>query len=167
MATDQVELSIQCPQHELVAYLKSKDILPQGYSPLGGTGKSNLRENDVVQKIADKYNVQTANILLSWLVMRGINPVPKSVTPERIANNLKRKSSVVSLKKLFADNNKKCIVVDLSQEDFKKLEDLAESHPPKRVCDQSNDFEPKYDIFQEDDPEFSDKAQFAKLGLKL
>lgn len=107
MATDQVELSIQCPQHELVAYLKSKDILPQGYSPLGGTGKSNLRENDVVQKIADKYNVQTANILLSWLVMRGINPVPKSVTPERIANNLKRKSSVVSLKKLFADNNKK------------------------------------------------------------
>ncbi|OWZ49137.1 alcohol dehydrogenase (NADP+) [Cryptococcus neoformans Tu259-1] len=144
---DQVELSIQCPQHELVAYLKSKDILPQGYSPLGGTGMSNLRENDVVQKIADKYNVQTANILLSWLVMRGINPVPKSVTPERIANNLK--------------------LVDLSQEDFKKLEDLAESHPPKRVCDQSNDFEPKYDIFQENDPEFSDKAQFAKLGLKL
>lgn len=88
--TDQVELSIQCPQPELVAYLKSKDILPQGYSPLGGTGKSNLRENDVVEKIAKKYGVQTANILLSWLVMRGINPVPKSVTPERIANNLKR-----------------------------------------------------------------------------
>ncbi|WVQ80445.1 hypothetical protein IAT38_002550 [Cryptococcus sp. DSM 104549] len=144
---NQVELSIQCPQPELVSYLIQKDILPQGYSPLGGTSGSNLRENAAVQKLADKHGVQTANILLSWLVKRGVNPVPKSVTPERIANNLK--------------------LVDLSQEEFEELEKLAESHPPNRVCDQSDSFEPVYDIYQENDPEFNDKAQFAKLGLKL
>ncbi|ODN75902.1 hypothetical protein L202_05888 [Cryptococcus amylolentus CBS 6039] len=144
---DQVELSIQSPQPELVAYLKSKNILPQGYSPLGGTGKTNLRENKAVEKLANKYGVQTSNILLSWLVERGVNPVPKSVTPERIANNIK--------------------LVDLSKEDFEALEQLAESTPNSRVCDQSDSFDPTYDIFQENDPEFSDKAQFAKLGLKL
>ncbi|WVN87364.1 uncharacterized protein L203_102542 [Cryptococcus depauperatus CBS 7841] len=144
---NQIELSIQCPQPELIAYLKSKDILPQGYSPLGGTGNTNLRDNQDIQQLADKYQVQTANILLTWLVKRGVNPVPKSVTPERIANNIK--------------------LVDLSKEDFDKLEKLAKSHPPARVCDQSNDFEPVYDIFQEKNPEMNDKAQFAKLGLKL
>ncbi|WVQ64542.1 hypothetical protein V866_004210 [Kwoniella sp. B9012] len=139
---DQVELSIQCPQPELVAWLKKNDILPQGYSPLGGTGKTNLRDNEIVKKIADQHGVQTANILLSWLVARGVNPVPKSVTPERIENNLK--------------------LVDLTKEQFDELESLSQSHPPNRVCDQSDSFEPVYDIYQENDPEFSDKVQFAK-----
>lgn len=138
---NQVELSLQVPQPELVYWLKKNDILPQAYSPLGGTGKTNLRENEVVKKIADKHGVQTANVLLSWLVERGTNPVPKSVTPERIANNLK--------------------LVDLSKDEFEELEKLAESHPPNRVCDQSTSFEPEYDIYQEAHPEFSDKAQFA------
>ncbi|WRT63594.1 uncharacterized protein IL334_000517 [Kwoniella shivajii] len=139
---NQVELSIQNPQPELVAWLKKNDILPQGYSPLGGTGKTNLRDNEVVQKIADQHGVQTANILLSWLVTRGINPVPKSVTPERIANNLK--------------------LVELTKEQFQELEDLSVSHPKQRVCDQSDSFEPDYDIYQENDPEFNDKVQFNK-----
>ncbi|KAK6904935.1 alcohol dehydrogenase (NADP+) [Kwoniella mangroviensis CBS 10435] len=139
---DQVELSIQCPQPELVAWLKKNDILPQGYSPLGGTGKTNLRDNEIVKKIADQHGVQTANILLSWLVARGVNPVPKSVTPERIENNLK--------------------LVDLTKEQYDELESLSQSHPPNRVCDQSDSFEPVYDIYQENDPEFSDKVQFAK-----
>lgn len=87
--TDQVELSIQCPQPELVAWLKSKDILPQGYSPLGGTEGSNLREHEVIAKIAKKHNVHGATILLSWLIKNGINPLPKSVTPHRIEANFK------------------------------------------------------------------------------
>ncbi|WVR03394.1 hypothetical protein IAU60_000385 [Kwoniella sp. DSM 27419] len=139
---NQVELSLQCPQPELVAWLKKNDILPQGYSPLGGTGQTNLRENETLKKIADKNGVQTANIMLSWLVGRGINPLPKSVTPERISNNLK--------------------LVDLSKEDVEALDKLVEEIPSQRVCDQSDSFEPTYDIYQENDPEYSDKVQFAK-----
>ncbi|WVQ80459.1 hypothetical protein IAT38_002564 [Cryptococcus sp. DSM 104549] len=145
--TNQIELSIQCPQPELVSSLLHKNILPQGYSPLGGTGQSHLRENAVVQNLADKRGVQTANILLSWLVKRGVTPLPKSVTPESITNNLK--------------------LVDLSPEEFEEIEQLAKSHPVNRVCDLSDSYEPDYDIYQENDPELSDKAQFAKLGLKL
>lgn len=139
---NQVELSIQCPQYELVEWLQKHDIQPQGYSPLGGTDGEALRNNPTVLKIAEKYNAQGSNVLISWLIKRGIQPLPKSVTPARIEQNL--------------------ITVDLTDAEFQEIEALAKSHPPNRVCDQSTLYEPFYDIYQENDPEFSDKVQFAK-----
>lgn len=90
--TDQVELSIQCPQPLLVDWLKKQDIIPVAYSPLGGTDGQHLRENEIVKKIADKHNVQGATVLISWLIKRGIVVLPKSVTPSRIEGNLKSES---------------------------------------------------------------------------
>lgn len=139
---NQVELSIQCPQPELVAYLEKHNILPQAYSPLGGTDGQKLRENPAVVKIAEKHGVHGATILISWLIKRGICVLPKSVTPSRIEANAK--------------------TVDLTEEEFQSIEELARSTPNNRVCDQSTSFEPDYDIYQENDPEFNDKVQFAK-----
>ncbi|KAL7418942.1 hypothetical protein Q5752_006626 [Cryptotrichosporon argae] len=136
---NQVELSIQCPQPELVEWLKAHEILPQGYSPLGGTAGQSLRENPTVAKLAEAHKVHGSTILLSWLVKRGINPLPKSVTPSRIDANLK--------------------LVDLSDAEFEEIEKLAESHPANRVCDQSESFEPYYDIYEEKHPEHNDKVQ--------
>jgi len=89
---DQVELSIQCPQPELVAYLEKHDILPQAYSPLGGTDGQKLREDPTIVKIAEKHGVHGATILISWLIKRGICVLPKSVTPSRIEANAKSTS---------------------------------------------------------------------------
>ncbi|GFZ50662.1 Glycerol 2-dehydrogenase (NADP(+)) [Saitozyma sp. JCM 24511] len=139
---NQVELSIQIPQFELVQWLQDNGIVPEAYSPLGGTEGTHLRENKVVVAIAEKHKVHGATILLSWLLKRGIVVLPKSVTPSRIEANFQ--------------------TVDLSDDEFKQINDLAKSHPPNRVCDQSTSFEPYYDIYQENDPEFSDKVQFAK-----
>jgi len=138
---NQVELSIQCPQPELVAWLKKNDILPCAYSPLGGTDGAHLREHETVAKIAKKYDVHGATILISWLIKRGIVALPKSVTPSRIEANFKS--------------------VDLTDAEFQEIEKLAESHPSKRVCDQTGSYEPFYDIYQESHPTESDKAQFA------
>lgn len=52
--------------------------------------------------------------------------------------------------------------VELTDDEFAEIEKLAASHPAKRVCDQSTLYEPFYDIYQEEDPEFNDKVQFAK-----
>lgn len=138
---NQIEISIQCPQPELVTWLLKNDIVPSAFSPLGGTGGSNLREHKVVAAIAEKHKVHGATIILSWLMKRGIVPLPKSVTPSRIEANFK--------------------TVDLSEEEFEEIQKLAASHPAKRVCDQSESYEPYYDIYQENDPKYSDKAQFA------
>lgn len=95
--SDQVELSIQCPQPELVAYLKKHDILPQAYSPLGGTDGQKLRENPAVVKVAEKHGVHGATILISWLIKRGICVLPKSVTPARIEANAKSTCLLISI----------------------------------------------------------------------
>lgn len=136
---DQVELSFTCPQPELVAWLKKNDILPQAYSPLGSTGASHASLKEI-DELAKKHNVEGANILISWQVARGCNPLPKSVTPSRITNNAK--------------------LVNLTKEEVDSLEKAALEQPHKRVCDQSDDF--KYDIYEEKHPENNDKVQFNK-----
>jgi glycerol 2-dehydrogenase (NADP+) len=135
---NQVELSFTYPQPELVKWLKSQDILPQAYSPLGSTGASQASLT-VVDKIAKKHNVQGANVLISWQVARGCNPLPKSVTPARIENNLK--------------------LVDLDQQEIDELEKGALAQHPKKVCDQSDLVVPAYDIFEANHPTNNDKVQ--------
>jgi len=94
-AVNQIELHPSCPQQELVDYCISKGILVTAYSPLGSDG-SPLQKNPIVVKLAEKYNVQPANILISLQANRdGVVVIPKSVTPARIANN----STIVELTK--------------------------------------------------------------------
>lgn len=137
-AVNQVELSLTCPQPDLVAWLKKNDILPQAYSPLGSTGAKSTTL-DVVDKLAKKHNVQGANVIISWLVARGCNPLPKSVTASRIENNQH--------------------LVNLTQEEVDELTKFATSSAPKRVCDQTEDVHPRYDIFEETHDKYNDKAQ--------
>lgn len=49
----------------------------------------NLIENEVVKKIAKKYNKNPSHVLLRFLVEKKIVPIPKSVTPSRIRDNIK------------------------------------------------------------------------------
>ena len=135
---NQVELSFTFPQPELVAWLKKQDILPQAYSPLGSTGASQASLS-VVDNIAKKHGVQGANVLISWQVARGCNPLPKSVTSSRIENNLK--------------------LIDLSPEELDELEKGALAQTPKKVCDQSDLVVPSYDIFEANHPTNNDKVQ--------
>ncbi|THH09677.1 hypothetical protein EW145_g1850 [Phellinidium pouzarii] len=86
-AVDQLELHLYNPQHKLLAYLKSKGIVPQAYSPLGSTGTP-LFSDELVVELAAKYNAEPAHILLAYLVKKDIVILPKSVTPTRIASNL-------------------------------------------------------------------------------
>lgn len=139
-----------------MAWLKKNDILPCAYSPLGGTAGSDLRENAIVKKIADAHSVAGPNILLSWLLKRGVVPLPKSVTPSRIEANFKSEpAGFICMQVLTA-------AVDLTDAEFEEIEKLSKSQPAKRVCDQRTLHDPEYDIYQEEDPEFSDKAQWAK-----
>lgn len=85
-AVNQIELHPSCPQLELVEYCTSKGILVTAYSPLGSDG-SPLQKNPVVVKLAEKYKVQPANILVSLQANRdNVVVIPKSVTPSRIAS---------------------------------------------------------------------------------
>ncbi|GAA5840824.1 hypothetical protein JCM11251_001706 [Rhodosporidiobolus azoricus] len=87
-AVNQVELHPYLPQHELIDYLKSKNIRAEAYSPLGSTDSPLLKDEDIV-KIADKHGVSTGTVLISYQVARDVVVLPKSVTPKRIEENFK------------------------------------------------------------------------------
>ncbi|EMG49703.1 YPR1 putative reductase 1 [Candida maltosa Xu316] len=92
-AVNQVELHPSLPQHKLVEFNKSKGIVLEAYSPLGSKN-TQLLDNAELKKIADRYGVSVANILISWSIWRGVVVLPKSNKPERVEANFK----VVKLK---------------------------------------------------------------------
>lgn len=77
-----------CPgdtQNELVRYCKERDILLEAYSPLG-TGKIfNVPE---MKQLSEKYGKSVAQICIRWSLQNEWLPLPKSVTPDRIAENI-------------------------------------------------------------------------------
>ncbi|KAF8964918.1 NADP-dependent oxidoreductase domain-containing protein [Flammula alnicola] len=85
-AVNQLKIHVYNPQHKLISYLKSKGIVPQAYSPLGSTN-SPLLTDEVVTEVAIKHSLQPADILLGYLLAKGIVVLPKSVTPARISSN--------------------------------------------------------------------------------
>ena len=77
-----------CPgdtQDEVVDYCRSRNILLEAYSPLG-VGK--IFEIPEMKALEEKYGKSIAQICIRWSVQRGYLPLPKSVTPARIRENL-------------------------------------------------------------------------------
>ncbi len=78
-----------CPgetQDELVEYCKSQGMVLEAYSPLGNGKIFDVPE---MKALADKYGKSIAQICIRWGLQQGYLPLPKSVTPSRIADNLK------------------------------------------------------------------------------
>ncbi|BCT74898.1 oxidoreductase [Sinomonas cyclohexanicum] len=82
---NQVETHPYFPQNELRAYEQSKGILHEAWSPLG-QGKD-LLADPVLAGIAKSHGVSIPNVVLGWHLAVGNVVIPKSVTPERIAQN--------------------------------------------------------------------------------
>jgi diketogulonate reductase-like aldo/keto reductase len=77
-----------CPgdtQDEVVDYCRSQNILLQAYSPFG-VGK--IFEVPEMKALAEKYGKSIAQIAIRWSLQRGYLPLPKSVTPSRIKENV-------------------------------------------------------------------------------
>ncbi|EIM89119.1 Aldo/keto reductase [Stereum hirsutum FP-91666 SS1] len=112
-AVNQIERHPSCLQTDVLEACKKNGIVVTAYSPLG-SDNSPLHENAVIKKIADKYSVTPANVLISFQANTpNVNVLAKSVTPARIEANLK--------------------VIDLTEEEMKELEAIDKAHH-FRVC---------------------------------
>jgi len=84
-AVNQVELHVFLQQPELIEYCRENNIVVEAYSPLAhGHGL----DNEVLVEIAKKHRKSTAQIMIRWCLEMGTVPLPKSITPERIAENI-------------------------------------------------------------------------------
>ena len=85
-AVDQIESSPQFTNHELIGQLRSKGIVAEAWSPLGGTG-GNLLGSPVLAEIGAKYGKSAAQVVIRWHIQRGVVVLPKSTHAERIKQN--------------------------------------------------------------------------------
>lgn len=85
-AVNQIELHPLFPQAELRALHAERGIATEAWSPLG-QGKE-LLTLPAVTAIAAKHGRSAAQVVLRWHLQLGNVAIPKSVTPERIRENL-------------------------------------------------------------------------------
>ena len=81
---DQLELHVGYMQEYALAYLRREGILPQAWSPLG---RARVLNDERVSVLADKYKVTNAQLLLRYLIQRGIPVIPKASSKERMLEN--------------------------------------------------------------------------------
>ncbi|MWV49270.1 aldo/keto reductase [Rathayibacter sp. VKM Ac-2803] len=84
-AINQVELHPRLPQEELRAFDAAHGIVTEAWSPLA---RGRLLDEPVLGRIAAKYGVSPAQVVLRWHLQLGVVVIPKSVTPARIVENL-------------------------------------------------------------------------------
>lgn len=84
-AVNQVELHVFLQQPELVEYCQKEGIVVEAYSPLAH-GKR--MDDPTIIAVAQKHHKTYAQIMLRWCVQKGVVVLPKSVTPERIRQNI-------------------------------------------------------------------------------
>lgn len=81
---NQIEFHPGFMQKETVAFCRANGIAVEAWSPLG-TGK--MLSNDTLYTIAAKYQKSVAQLCIRWCLQNDVIPLPKSVTPSRIAQN--------------------------------------------------------------------------------
>lgn len=86
-AVNMIECNAYFQREDECRYLKEQNILMQAWSPLAA-GKEDLFTNEILCKIAQKHQKSVAQIILRWLVLRGIVPVVKSANPVRMKENM-------------------------------------------------------------------------------
>ncbi|KAI2638317.1 aldo-keto reductase-like protein [Xylaria nigripes] len=85
ISVGQYEIHPWCARNDIVNWFAKRNIACQAYAPVV-QGKR-WGEKTLVQ-LAEKYHKTEAQILLRWGLQKGLVPLPKSVTPSRIKENI-------------------------------------------------------------------------------
>lgn len=91
-AVNQIEVHPYFQQKQLQTLDRERGILTQAWSPIGGITsyrESSRRSFDepVLLSIGERYGKSAAQVMLRWHIQKGIQVIPKSTKPERIAEN--------------------------------------------------------------------------------
>ena len=85
-AVNQIETHPFNQQIETQRFLQAHQVQIESWGPFA-EGKHNIFSNEVLRSIAATHHKTVAQVILRWLIQRGVIAIPKSVRPERIAEN--------------------------------------------------------------------------------
>lgn len=83
-AVNQVETHPFCQQAEEAGIMARYGVQAEAWAPFA-EGRNNLFGNEVLTDLAAKHRKSVAQVVLRWLIQRGIVVIPKSVHKERMA----------------------------------------------------------------------------------
>lgn len=86
-AVNQVETHPFCQQAEEAGIMARYGVQAEAWAPFA-EGRNNLFGNEVLTDLAAKHRKSVAQVVLRWLIQRGVVVIPKSVRPERMAENI-------------------------------------------------------------------------------
>jgi diketogulonate reductase-like aldo/keto reductase len=85
ISVNQVKFHPYNHQRDLLNYCNDHGILVTAYSPFGN---GSLVGDRKLKRIASKYDRSFAQIVLRWLVSKGVVVIPKSTNPIHLADNM-------------------------------------------------------------------------------
>lgn len=86
-AVNQVEVNPFQQQQESAAFMKELGVQAEAWAPFA-EGRNGLFQNEALLAIAARCGKSVGQVVLRWLVQRGIVALAKSVRKERMAENL-------------------------------------------------------------------------------
>jgi 2,5-diketo-D-gluconate reductase A len=86
-AVNQIEINPFHQQAESVDFMRGLGVQPQAWAPFA-EGKNNLFGNDRLLAVASRHDKTVGQVVLRWLVQRGVVALAKSVRKERMQENL-------------------------------------------------------------------------------
>lgn len=85
-AVNQVETHPYDQQIEAHQFMRENGVQHESWGPFA-EGKHDIFKDELLQSIATKHGKSIGQVILRWLIQRGIVAIPKSVRNERIAEN--------------------------------------------------------------------------------
>ena len=85
-AVNQVECNVFFQQREAQEYMAGKEVTMEGWAPFA-EGRNNLFRNEVLARIGEAHGKTVAQVVLRWLLQRGVVCIPKSTHRDRMEQN--------------------------------------------------------------------------------
>ncbi|EEI70124.1 organophosphate reductase [Lentilactobacillus hilgardii ATCC 27305] len=86
-AVNQIEVNPWNQQLKPVSFMQDNQIQPEAWAPFA-EGKHDIFQNSVLAQIGHRYNKSIGQVILRWLLQRGIVTIPKSVHKNRMVENI-------------------------------------------------------------------------------
>jgi 2,5-diketo-D-gluconate reductase A len=86
-AVNQIEVNPFNQQIDAQQFLCTKNIQTEAWAPFA-EGRNNIFENQLLLSISAKHNKSVAQVILRWLIQRGIVVLSKSVRKSRMTENI-------------------------------------------------------------------------------
>jgi len=82
---NQILVHISNTPQKLIDWCRKENILVEGYSPVA---HGEILKNEAVRSMAEKYGVSTAQLCIRYDLQLGTLPLPKTVNPEHMKENM-------------------------------------------------------------------------------